>query len=98
MGIQKCDNCGYQFTWMEIQKVSRVNYKPLVCCKCGTKHNVSIQTRLTLGLSTGIMVAISLFYLNNVSFGLGILFVILFSLAVIILFPYFARFKAYKNQ
>ncbi|MFE4243644.1 TIGR04104 family putative zinc finger protein [Peribacillus butanolivorans] len=93
-GIQKCETCGYQFTWKEIQKAIRWTYKPLVCKKCGTKHNVTKQTRLLLVLSAGAIVGFLLFIVIDISFVLLLLLSILLPLIVILLYPYFAKYKA----
>ncbi|MDF2535397.1 MAG: hypothetical protein K0R18_1556 [Bacillales bacterium] len=92
MGIQKCENCGYQFTWKEIQKVSCWSYKPLICSECGEKHNITKQTRVKLGLSTALILVFLFFYASDDSFSLEILLPII----VILLFPYFAKFNTNK--
>jgi CXXC-20-CXXC protein len=95
MGIQKCENCGYQFTWKEIQKAIRWTYKPLVCRKCGTRHFISMKTRLVLPLLIGPLVFI--LTIIKVPFYLGIVLTVTLPLIVILLFPYFAKYKT-KNK
>ncbi|MGM0877815.1 MAG: TIGR04104 family putative zinc finger protein [Bacillota bacterium] len=92
LGIQKCETCDYQFTWKEIQKAIRWTYKPLVCRKCGTKHKITMQTRLLFSISIGVMLFI--LKLSNLPFYLGVAVIIFFSLSFILSFPYFAKYKA----
>ncbi|WP_353051568.1 TIGR04104 family putative zinc finger protein [Peribacillus frigoritolerans] len=96
LGIQKCETCGYQFTWREVQKAIRWTYKPLVCRKCGTKHKVTMQTRLLLALLSGVIVLILI--VSKVPFYLGTALVIILPLTVILFFPYFAKYKANHKQ
>ena len=93
LGIQKCESCGYQFRWKEIQKAIRWSYKPLVCRKCGTEHRVTIRTRLLVGLLASLIIA----FLIKVSYELGL--ALSLPLIIILLFPYFAQYKAnIKNK
>ena len=88
MGIQKCEACGYQFRWKEIQKAIRWYYKPLVCRKCDTEHRITIRTRmLVVFLGSLIMVL-----LIKTTFQLEI--ALLSSILVILFFPYFVQYKA----
>ncbi|WP_114384232.1 TIGR04104 family putative zinc finger protein [Paenibacillus prosopidis] len=92
LGIPKCETCDYQFTWKEIQKGIRWTYKPLVCRKCGTKHKITMQTRLLFSLS--IVVMLFIFDLSNLPFYLRVAVIIIFNFSVILSFPYFAKYKS----
>ncbi|WP_420491854.1 TIGR04104 family putative zinc finger protein [Neobacillus niacini] len=92
MGIQKCDSCQCQFTWKEIQKTIRWNYKPLVCRKCREKHQITVQSKVLFSLSIAIM--LFLFSLANLPFNFRIPVMVIVFLSVLISFPYFAKYKA----
>lgn len=91
MGIQKCENCGYQFTWKEVeQSFVRWTAIPLVCKKCGTSHEISKRTRFLVALPVPIMIGI----LNVRNLYLGLPITLILFAAVILSYPYFARYKA----
>lgn len=92
MGKQKCATCKRQFTRKEIQKTFRWNYKPLVCRKCGAKHQITIQSRLIFSLSIAVLLFI--FSLANLPFNLRVAVIIIVFLSVLLSFPYFAKYKA----
>lgn len=94
IGIQKCETCKCQFTWKEIQKTIRWNYKPLVCRKCGTMHQITLQSKLLFSLTIAVLLFI--FSLANLSFNLRIAVIIIVFLSVLFSFPYFANYK--KNE
>jgi CXXC-20-CXXC protein len=94
LGIQKCETCKRQFTWKEIQKTIRWNYKPLVCRKCGAKHQITIQSKVLFSLSIAVLLFI--FSLANLPFNLRIAVIIIVFLSVLLSFPYFAKYK--KNE
>ncbi|WP_165763796.1 TIGR04104 family putative zinc finger protein [Halalkalibacter urbisdiaboli] len=98
MGIQKCEICGQPFTWREIQKGVRWSYKPLECSRCQTRHSITIQTRLLLGAITGLIVLFVISYVSKVSFYLGMVLAVLLPLIVLLLFPYFAKYKANQQE
>ncbi|WML44623.1 TIGR04104 family putative zinc finger protein [Neobacillus sp. PS3-40] len=98
MSIQKCEFCGHQFGWIEIQKNISWGYKPIVCKKCGLKHIVTFRSRRTFGIFTGIIAFFILFFLSDVPFGLRLTLSLLLTLIHIILFPYYAKYKANKND
>jgi CXXC-20-CXXC protein len=89
--IQKCESCGYQFTWKEVQKSNR--YKPLACRKCGTKHKVTKITRILVGLL--IIIAASIFYQVDFYYYLS---TTIFSIAVYLSFPYFAKYEVVQKD
>lgn len=91
MGIQKCETCKRQFTWKDILNTFRWNYKPLVCRKCGEKHQISIQSRLIFSLSIAVLLFI--FSLANLPFNLRVAVIIIVFLSVLLSFPYFAKYK-----
>ncbi|WP_420489089.1 TIGR04104 family putative zinc finger protein [Neobacillus vireti] len=92
LGIQKCEACKRQFTWKEIQKTIRWNYKPLVCRKCETRHQITIQSRLLFSL----LIAGLLFIFSqaNLPFNLRVTVIIIVFLSVVLSFPYYAAYKA----
>jgi CXXC-20-CXXC protein len=91
LNIQKCETCGNQFTWKEIQKSNR--YKALVCVKCGTKHKVTKMTRILVGLL--FLIVASIFYQTNFHYYLS---TTIFCVAVYVSFPYFAKYVAVQNH
>jgi CXXC-20-CXXC protein len=91
LGMQRCESCQRPFTWKEIQKTIRWNYKPLVCGKCGEKHHITIQSKVLFSLSIAILLFI--FSLANLAFNLRIAVMIIVFLTVLLSFPYFAKYK-----
>ncbi|WP_374049430.1 TIGR04104 family putative zinc finger protein [Neobacillus sp. OS1-33] len=94
--MQKCVTCGHQFTWKEIQRSIRWTYKPLVCKECGTKHNPTMKTKVTISFIVGIILFPLL--LLNLPFYLELVLIITFFLIVIAFFPYFAKYSANRNE
>ncbi|WP_412768013.1 TIGR04104 family putative zinc finger protein [Halobacillus yeomjeoni] len=91
LGIQKCENCGYQFSWKEIQKAIRWTYKPLVCENCGTVHVITKRTSFIFSIFSGVVgFTLAMNYLP-ILVGIGVMLIIL--LLAIILFPYVAKYE-----
>lgn len=86
MSIQKCLNCGKQFSWKEIQK-----YQPIECKKCGTKHNDTMKSRSLFTLFAGGTILIVDFI--NFPFKLDILVSVTGILSIGFIYPYFAKYK-----
>jgi CXXC-20-CXXC protein len=99
LGIQKCETCWNQFSWKEVVNTTTAGfgYQPLVCSKCGTKHKVTIMTRIVVAFFIPIVVFI--LNLGNmipflIPFYLGLLIILIFFFAIMLIFPYFAKYKA----
>ncbi|WP_418000775.1 TIGR04104 family putative zinc finger protein [Lentibacillus amyloliquefaciens] len=46
--MQRCQNCNMSFNWREIYKsFLHMEYKPIVCDNCGTKHKINNSGRWT---------------------------------------------------
>jgi CXXC-20-CXXC protein len=102
LGIQKCGTCYNQFSWKDVVKTTTAGfgYQPLVCSKCGTKHKVTIMTRIVVAFFMPILVFI--LNLSNIipfliPFYLVLLLILIFFIAIMLLFPYFAKYKAIAN-
>jgi CXXC-20-CXXC protein len=98
LGIQKCEFCGEQFRWIEIQKNISWGFKPILCKKCGLKHNVTFQSRRTFGIFTGIIALFILLFLSGFPLGIRLTISLFLMLIHVILFPYYAKYKANKND
>jgi CXXC-20-CXXC protein len=96
LGIQRCETCKSQFTWKEIQKTIRWNYKPLVCKKCRAEHQITIKSKLLFSFSIAALLFI--FSLANLPFNLRIAVIIIVFLSVLVSFPYFAKYKKNGNS
>ncbi|PAE42660.1 hypothetical protein CHI06_10290 [Bacillus sp. 7884-1] len=96
LGIQRCETCKSQFTWKEIQKTIRWNYKPLVCKKCRAEHQITIKSKLLFSFSIAVLLFI--FSLANLPFNLRIAVIIIVFLSVLVSFPYFAKYKKNGNS
>jgi CXXC-20-CXXC protein len=49
--MQKCLNCGYQFTKKEINKSYWLGYRDLICHECGTKYKVKTSMDLSKAMA-----------------------------------------------
>ncbi|TDK61772.1 hypothetical protein E2K98_12850 [Bacillus salipaludis] len=101
MGIQKCESCGNQFRWKEIiRQESGLGFKPLACGRCGLEHHITLQTKLIPGLVFAVFIFFS-FFISNVPYAMRLslfgLFLLL-SILNLLIFPYYAKYKAVKNQ
>lgn len=103
LNIQKCEICGNQFTWREVGRTTTagLGYQPLICKKCGTKHEVTMMTRIIVAL----LVPIFLFILNSsnllpfyIPFYVGFLIILVLFFAVMLSFPYFAKYKVVQKS
>lgn len=97
--IQKCENCGNQFSWREVVMTTisgSWGYQPLVCRKCGTKHKVTMISRILVAFPIPIL----LFIANLcklpilIPFYIGLPIILILFFAIMLSFPYFARYKA----
>lgn len=96
LGIQSCETCKRPFTWKEVQKTIRWNYKPLVCRKCGANHQITILSKLIFSFSIAVLLFI--FSLANFPFNIRIAVMIIVFLSVLISFPYFAKYKRHEKS
>ncbi|MFP3513066.1 hypothetical protein SB775_26440 [Peribacillus sp. SIMBA_075] len=103
MNIQKCESCENQFTWREVERTTTAGfgYQPLICKKCGTKHEVTTMTRIIVAL----LVPIFIFILNSsnllpfyIPFYVGLPIILVLFFAVMLSFPYFGKYKAVQNR
>jgi len=94
MSIQKCLNCGKQFSWKEVQKSVLWWYKPIACQKCGTTHTVTMKTRSLFALFAGVTVLIIDFVIFPLD--LNVLLSVMGILGIGLLYPYFAKYKIDK--
>lgn len=48
MEIQRCNKCGSKFNYIDVLDSFGWGYKPVVCRKCGAKHNMKMRYILTI--------------------------------------------------
>ena len=101
MAIQSCSSCSRSFTWKEVQKTLLRGYKPIVCSKCGEKHQINDFSKLLIGmLVTFPTVAFILLISRALSLSPSQTFIIglLLLAGTIISLPFIAKYDKADNQ
>ncbi|KOO46091.1 TIGR04104 family putative zinc finger protein [Priestia koreensis] len=98
--MQKCTCCGQSFSWKEVWKANAFLYSPLTCKNCGTEHTVTFWTRLIMGVFIATLLTMINVFLNRYHLAVRyqIIFVCVYLVLMIVLFPYLARYKRSKNN
>lgn len=58
MGVQKCQHCGKDFEYKDIQKSIWGGYKPMECNHCGSLHEFLMRYRLLVS----VLIALPIFF------------------------------------
>jgi CXXC-20-CXXC protein len=96
MSIQKCKKCGKQFKYATIVKSNFINYSPIKCDNCKSKHSVIFIYRILFGFSIGLPILFTkqLYFL----FEIGTIYVYFIWISLIILLsPFYVSYKL-KNM
>lgn len=62
MGIQRCNQCGRKFNYIDILDSFGWGYKPIVCSECGAKYNLKMIYVFTIA----IILSLPIFFIGRV--------------------------------
>lgn len=99
MGIQRCENCGTKFNYIDLQKSLWSGYKPINCRDCLAKHNLKMPYRFVFVIPTVLPV-----FFKHIISGLAptmtllILIYIAYVAVIASLCPFIFRYSLRKNE
>jgi CXXC-20-CXXC protein len=94
---QKCDQCGKEFSWMEIEKSLVLAYKPIQCRDCGTKHFIKFSSRNIISLLAVLPIILFVSIIApilSLSINPAILIGVFIALMISGFFPFIVKYEA----
>lgn len=96
MSLPKCEQCRKSFKWKQTFSSLAFAYKPIVCCRCVTEHQITLPSRVLMACLTTIPIVILTYTLNryfsSIYLTLGML--LLVALVILLSLPFFVTYRS----